>query len=85
MKSDRNRPVNPATSALPPRRGLGMPPAGPGERPHLYLAYSRDEEEEAMTAPMPVPVSSSDRRASLMAFATLLVAVAGLAAVLLTL
>jgi len=84
MKSDRNRPVNPATPALP-RRGSGMPPAGPGARPHLYLAYSRDDDDAMMTRPLPAPVSSSDRRASLMAFATLLVAVAGLAAVLLTL
>ena len=82
MKSDRNRPVNPATSAISPRRGPGMPPAGSGGRPHLYLAYSRDDDETMMR---PVPVSSSDRRASLMAFATLLVAVAGLAAVLITL
>ncbi len=84
MKSDRNRPANPATSAMQPRRGPGMPPARPGAKPHLYLAYSRDD-DAVTTRPLPAPVSSGERRASLMAFATLLVAVAGLAAVLLTL
>ncbi len=72
MKSDRDWP---ATSPLP----SAAPASRPRDRSHLTLVYCRDR-DGAPPAPPAAP-----QRAPLVAMAALLVAVAGLAATVLTL
>ena len=79
MKSESHRPAAPMTT---PHRGPGTAARANG-RPHLYLVYSRDDDAPGTTRPAPAP--AADRKTSLVAFATLFCAAAGLAAVLLTL
>jgi hypothetical protein len=70
MQSDRNRP---ATLPLPPPGSPARP------RPHLTLVYCRDRDGP------PTPARPQRSGPSLVTFAALLVATAGLAAAILTL
>jgi hypothetical protein len=77
MMSDRNGPVGGATSPLSAPAQDG---AAPRAKPHLYLAYSRDE-----NAPPPTPtLAPVDTRGQILAYAALAVSIAAFAAVVLT-
>ncbi|KAA2241201.1 hypothetical protein [Salinarimonas soli] len=84
MTSESPRPAAPVTPRTTPQHGPRTA-ARPNGRPHLYLVYSRDDDAPGTRRPAPAPAPAADRKTSLVAFAALVCAAAGLAAVLLTL